>query len=78
MKKNQMVRLTWRNTKNEVIVEFCELVHENADIYAGKVKITGDLINRLAKMNYVLFEDYEGVFGLKPEQIISIEPMNKE
>lgn len=73
MSKNKLVRLTWRNGE-KVNVEYCELVSEDSEFYtlAGQ-KIDSSLADKFAKENWVIFEDYQGIFCLKPEQIVSIE-----
>lgn len=74
---SQLVKLTWRD-KKKVKVEVCELLDPEATFYTFEgEEILTDLSNIFAKEGYVMFEDYEGVFGLKPEQIISIEPIKK-
>lgn len=72
----QLVRLTWRDGK-KVKTEYVELLDEDSQFYTFEgQKIDIPLMDIFAKEDYVMFEDYDGIFGLKPSQIVSIEVLH--
>lgn len=75
---SKLVRLTWRNGQ-KVIIEYVELLSEDAEFYTltGQ-KVDMPIMDIFAKQDYVMFEDYQGIFGLKPEQIVAIEVLTNE
>ena len=70
---NKLVRLK-RKHQGEIIEEICELVGEDAKFKTlDGTQVQIPIADIFAKENWVIFEDYEGIFMLKPENIISIE-----
>lgn len=72
----QRAKLTWI-CKGEVIVEEVDVVPHDAPIYApmpdGEVVELPYSSEELMDTGRVFFEDETGIFGLTPEQIISVE-----
>ena len=75
---NKLIRLK-RKHKGEIIEEICELVSEDAKFqtYDG-IQLQIPIGDIFAKENWVIFEDYEGIFMLKPENIVSIEVLERD
>lgn len=73
----QKIRLTWFSSDNRKIVEECLLVSEDDKLFydtdEGLVEKTEEVWNSVVEHNYVLFEDDNGLFALRAEQIVSIE-----
>lgn len=71
------VRVTWRGDCGETYIDECLLIEEDDAIYAvgpGGIDIpTFNLFDKLAKEGRVVFEDEEGIFCLKTEDVISVE-----
>lgn len=69
------VRLTWiREEGQRPVVEECTLMHEDDDLFVGGV-LQDEKVSMLMKDGRVIFEDAEGLFGLKPKQIVKIEKL---
>jgi hypothetical protein len=74
---NKLVRVKWKYG-NELFEEIVELVSDDAKVKTLDGRdVNFQILDILQKENYVLFEDYEGIFGLKPECIISIDEIKK-
>jgi len=70
----RLVRVTWRSD-GAVYTEVVQLLSDKDEIYAMGLNDSGALgiVEDLLGTDTVLFEDDEGVFGLRPSDIISIE-----
>ena len=68
----QKIRLTWRDSNHQVVIEECFLLAEEDVVFAGSEPIEG-AVDMLYKSGYVVFEDEVGLFGLPPDQVILIE-----
>lgn len=70
------VRLVYLDADEAQVSEHVMLVDESHEVFlttGQKLDFTvGDILN---KSDYVMFEDEEGLFGMKPEHIISVEPL---
>lgn len=74
---NQKIRLTWKTDESgdEPIVEECELVHEDASIFTADGLLIENGMEMLIQDGRVIFEDAQGIFGLRPKQVIKIEKL---
>lgn len=59
------INLTWKARNGEQVHQPCYLVEEEAE--------QDPVLNDLMKEGLVIFEDFEGVFSVAYEDIISIE-----
>lgn len=70
------INLTWKNDEGLEIKEECFLLDEDSPLYFdganGPVCVNG-LGDVFAQEGMVLFEDDEGLFMLRPDQILNIE-----
>jgi hypothetical protein len=66
------IRLTWMSRRGKII-EDCDLLSEYDKIYLEDGTPVPLTIDMLASSNWVVFEDEEGLFCLRPEQVVSIE-----
>jgi len=74
---NKLVRVKWKYD-GEVFEEIVELLSNDAQVKTlDGHDVTFPILDILQKENYVLFEDYDGIFGLRPECIISIDEIQK-
>lgn len=68
------ITLTWKNKDGEEVVEECQLVSEYDVIYTlDGEPVVADVLDILGDAGFVVFEDEDGMFMLKPEQIVLIE-----
>lgn len=70
----QPIKLTWRNRRDLIIIENCLLVSEDTPIFDSKTgrPVTG-VMEKMAELDLVLFEDEAGLFTLRTNQVINIE-----
>lgn len=71
------VHLTWIPEGGSKTVETVELLREEQDVFLHGGIPTGLTVERLINdSGFVLFEDQQGIFGVRPDQIISIDPVD--
>jgi hypothetical protein len=70
---NQKIILTWLDRRNQRIVEECYLVSEDTDVFSFDGEPVFGVMEMMAKLDFVVFEDNEGLFCLHPKKIVNIE-----
>jgi len=71
------VRLTWRTGAGNVVVEDCLQIIEGDTLYIDEdegVRLDGNFNPLSNDIDYVMFEDEHGLFGVPPADVIKIEP----
>jgi len=70
---SQKIRLTWIGSDNKTVVEECLLISEDDQIFSNDGEPAPDLMEKMAKIDFVVFEDSVGIFCLHPKSIINID-----
>jgi hypothetical protein len=68
------VKLTWRTRERNIVVEECLQILEGDTLYlTDGVRLPSLDDTLISDVDYVLFEDKHGLFGVPPDDVIKIE-----
>ena len=70
---SQKIQLTWIGPENKTIIEECYLISDDDVIYDTDTEPVLGAMEMMVKLDFVVFEDKDGIFCLHPKKIINIE-----